>query len=402
MRRGPAAAVVPALLAAGALAQAEPAPGAGPAPPGSASASASASAAPSASTRPNDPPSRTPSPGESNAGTSGLSVKGGIELFAQYGVSVTEQPGTEPQWFHQFDLTRLHASLTGQYGPASARVLFEAVRSAGDGGLIGVGGDSVLARIREAYASWSPVAWFDARIGVVPTLVLPALEAGWGLRAVAPTSFESNGLASPADLGVTLRAFLPKGLGTLGVGIYNGEGYTSRELNRGKNTEGQLAIHPIALVPAAEPFTVLGGVSIGSTGTGSGQSNRYLAGLAWLSPRFGAAFTFTWATGIQDAPNREAVQLEGFVRGEPVERLLLGARATYFLRDVGVAASWITTVVGTVGYRVHMPKALASWIPGSPLEVFLALSKNVLGDAARAALPGEDRWDGRFVARIHF
>lgn len=92
-------------------------------------------------------------------------------------------------------------------------------------------------RLREAFAGWAPGRVMRVQAGVVPTLTIPEIEGTWRLRAVAPTALEQTGLCASADLGATVRATLPGTFGWVGVGAYNGEGYSGRELNRSTSVE---------------------------------------------------------------------------------------------------------------------------------------------------------------------
>lgn len=155
-------------------------------------------------------------PNATAAGSTGIAVRPGVEVFAQYAARFTNtDSGTDA--VHDFDVPRTHASLSASYEHVRARVVLEAVRSASEGSLLGVAGDSLILRLREAWGGWqSPRV--DVRAGVAPTLVLPEIEPTWGLRAVAPTPLESTRLIAPADLGVTVRVALPGGRGALAVG----------------------------------------------------------------------------------------------------------------------------------------------------------------------------------------
>lgn len=334
--------------------------------------------------------------GGTPAATTGLCVGAGLEVFAQYAMRLTNTDAGETEWFHTFDLSRGHAAVTGRYGPVYARFVFEAVRSASEGALIGVAGDSLVTRVREAYGQWTGLRdgttrALEVQAGVVPTLTIPEVEGTWRLRAVAATPLEVTGLGAPADLGVTVRFRLPRHLGWVGVGAYNGDGYAQRELNRGKNLEVAAALHPFATLGAAAPLTVLASYVLGSSGTGLAQADRVSAGLLWQGRRLRAGATFTYAWGVADDGARRSWLLEGFVRAEPVPRLILGARVLRQVRDTRADDDHITTVLGTVGARI-----------AEPFEAFLAVERVIPGARAVAALPGTDRWELRAVSRFVF
>lgn len=320
------------------------------------------------------------------AGNTGLSVRPGVEVFAQYAARLTNTTAGESEWFHRFDVPRVHAALTGEYRDARARVVLEAVRSASEGSLVGVDGDSLVFRVREAYAAWAGRP-MRVQAGVVPTLTLPEIEGTWRLRAVAPTPLEVSGLGSPADLGVTVRVDLPRSFGWVGVGAYNGEGYNGRELNRGKNVEVVASVHPVVWGPM-QPLAVLASYTLGTSGTGSARADRFTGALLWQGERVRAGVTGTVAWGVDDDGDRTSYLLEAFARVEPIDRLLTGLRVSWWQRDDRVDTDRVTTLLGTVGYRVL-----------EPLEVFAAVSRQIPDVRAEDALPGSDHWEFRLVTR---
>jgi hypothetical protein len=323
------------------------------------------------------------------AGSTGITVRPGLEAFAQYGLRLTNTDAGELETFHQFDVPRVHASLQAEYDHVRARLVLEAVRSASEGALLGVAGDSVLLRVREAWGGWSSPR-FDVRAGVVPTLTVPEVESTWGLRAVTPTPLEATRLVAPADLGLTARFMLPGGRGSVALGAYNGEGYAQREFNRGKNVEAMVLFRP-APGTAAEPLVLLASYVLGTSGLGDTRADRFTGAALWRGARVRGGATFTWAMGADDRPERESWLAEAFVAAEPVASLLLGARVLRWQRDVTVDTDRVTSVVATVGWRVARP-----W------EVFLAGTRSIPGGRAALALPGSDHWDLRAVSRVVF
>lgn len=323
------------------------------------------------------------------AGTTGLRVEVGLEAFVAYDLRINPAPsGT--QWFHEFEIPRAHASFTGRYGPVEARVVLEAVRSASEGALLGVAGDSFVMRLREASAGYRLGEYLAIDAGVIPTLTIPELDGTFALRAVAASPQESTGLGSPADLGASARFFFPRRYGYLAAAVYNGEGYPGRELNRGKNLEAALSVHPFA-GSAAGPLAVFASFVNGSSGTGSARAHRLTAALLWQGKRVRAGADFVHAWGVGEDGLRRSLLADGFLRLEPIDRLLFGARGFFWLRDAKDARDRVIEVTGAGGYRI-----------ADPLEAFLAVSRTLPGAPAAAALPGIDRWDVRLLARVVF
>ncbi len=327
-------------------------------------------------------------PNATAAGTTGFAVHPGLEVFAQYALRLTNTDAGV-QTDNVFDVPRVHASVAATYENVRARVVLEAVRSASEGSLLGVAGDSLILRVREAWGGWSSPR-VDVRAGVVPTLTVPEIESAWGLRAVATSSQEATRMMAPADLGLTARMALPRGLGAVAVGVFNGEGYAQREFNRSKNVEGMVLLRP-APGAALEPLVFLASAVFGSSGAGDSQANRATGAALWRGTRIRAGLTFTWAWGVDDRGDRNGWIAEGFVAAEPVQRLLLGARVLRWQHDTGVDADHFTNVVVTAGWRVFRP-----W------EVYLAGTRQIVGSAALQATPASDFWDLRAVSRVVF
>lgn len=323
------------------------------------------------------------------AGAQRLFVSPGIDVIGQYALRVTDTP-SGADWFHRFDLSRAHVSLGLEWSVVRARVVLEAVRSASEGALIGVAGDSLLFRVREGYAAVRPWPWLEAQLGVVPTLTIATLESAWAGRAIAPASLEATGLSSPADLGLTVRARLPRALGTVAIGAYNGEGYALRELNRGKNVELSADVRPFATLGLPE-LGVLASYVLGSSGTGRARADRLTVGAQLDRARYGVGASSTIAWGVADASDRTSVLIEGFARGEPVSRWLLSARLTYWNRDLSRADDQLWTVLFGTGFRIV-----------EPCTAWLAVSKTIAGAGTVASLPGVDAWELRAVMRAVF
>lgn len=318
-------------------------------------------------------------------------VRAGLEVFAQYTARNTIDLDRNSSFFHLFELPRAHAAIEGEYQGAKGRVVLEATRSAAEGALLGVAGDSFVMRVREAYAGYRAFDMLEISAGVVPTLTIPNLDGTWMMRAVAPSVLEQNGLLASADLGARAKLDLPAGYGFLAVGAYNGEGYTSRELNRGKNIEGALEIHPVPR-GALAPLGVFASFSGGSTGTTLARANRLVSGLVWQGARVRGGAIFAHAWGLADLGTAKALALSAFVRVEPVDRLYLGARFDHVVRDtVADPLDAKSTVWGTVGYRIL-----------DPLEGFVAIARSVPTRRAEDEAPGQNFWDLRVVGRAIF
>ncbi len=320
-----------------------------------------------------------------------VDIEPGLDVIAAYALKVTPGEGPAPtRWFHSFEMARAMPSLRVAVGPAAAALTLEGVYSASEGALIGVAGDSFVLRVREARVGYRHGTWLSVDAGIVPTFTVPLLDQAFGLRALGPVSGELTGFTAPADLGIVGKVHLPAGYGFVGVGAYNGEGYTNRELNRGKNIEVAAHVRPIPRGSFA-PFGVYGSYSNGSSGTGASRADRVTAALLWEGDRVRGGVAFIYALGVRDDGTREAFSVDWSLRAEPVSRFILGARGFVYARDVRAGDDRILSITGLVGYRI-----------AAPLEAFLALTRQLPEAATRSALPGSDFWEGRVAARFLF
>jgi hypothetical protein len=317
-----------------------------------------------------------------------MHLRPGLEAFGQYALRWTHD-GQDTHWFHQFDVPRVHASLEGDFDNARARVVLEGVRSTGEGSLIGIAGDSVVLRLREAFAAYRFDFGLEASAGIVPTLTVPELDGTWMLRVVSASTLEVSGLGSPADLGATVRYTLPKKLGWVGLGAYNGEGYARRELNRGKTVEGAAEVHPLATL-GVRPLALFASYTYGSTGVDSARADRLTGGVLWQGKKLRAGALATYGWGVGPDGQRNAVVLDSFVRVDPIGPLVAGARVSSWLRDATTADS-VTTFTVSVGVKI-----------AAPLEVHLIGARSMPSSTARGSLPGSEFVETRLATRIVF
>ncbi|MBS2032379.1 MAG: hypothetical protein JST54_31075 [Deltaproteobacteria bacterium] len=320
----------------------------------------------------------------------GVSLKPGLELFGQYDYIDTFNSDGSRNWFSQFDVPRAWGSLDAEKGTVRGRMLIEATRSASDGALLGVAGDSFVMRVREAWAGWRPIPELDAQVGVVPTFAIAELDQAWMTRAVAPSLLETTSLAHAADLGASARFTAPRGYGWAGAAILNGEGYEERELNRGKNLELAAELRP-APDTVAGPLAIFADFENGSQGTARVPVTRLTLALLWQGIRIRAGGTSTLAWGVDGDGAAQSRLYELFVRGEPIPRLIFAARLSRYQRDATVADDRLDSGLASVGFRA-----------ADPLELFLVAQRTSPGAAAASALTGNDTFDVRFVAHVVF
>jgi len=319
-----------------------------------------------------------------------IRVEPGMDIVAAYAFRAS-QPASGPlQWFHAFEVPRALGILRVSAGSAVAALGVEGVYSSSEGALVGVAGDSFLVRVREARVGYRLSDWLAVDAGIVPTFVVPTVDAAFGLRALGAVRVEQQGILSPADLGLTGRVIFPRGYGFAGAAIYNGEGYNGRELNRGKNVEIAALVRPAPGGPIA-PLGLFAAYQNGSSGTGLSRADRVTAALLWEGERVRGGAAFTYALGVQDNGPREAAVVDVSLRVEPVARLILAARFDAYLRDMGAPDDRVFSVTGALGFRF-----------APPLEAFLALTRSLPSASAEASTPGSSFWEGRSAFRFAF
>lgn len=321
-------------------------------------------------------------------------IRAGLEVIADYTYRNVTPPGGATTWTHAFDVPRAHGAIDGTWGIAHARLLVEATRSVAQGALVGVAGDSLVLRVREAFVSARPWEPLTLAMGAMPTAMASELDGTWMMPAVARSGLELSGLGAAADVGAKVRTELPGRLGWVSVSAMNGEGYASRDLNRGKNVEIAASVHPLATAGprVLAPVALAGAYVAGSSSTASARADRLTAALLYQGRWLRAGMTFTYAWGLADIGTTHANLLGAFVRVEPVPRLLFGARLDHFVRDAKASpADRLTTAWLAGGVRL-----------ADPLEAFVAATRAVPTDRYDVERPGANEWTLRLIGRVSY
>ncbi len=307
----------------------------------------------------------------------------GVHLFGQYILDIQEsEVGTD--WFHRFDMDRVWLSLGATYRGARARIRLEGARVAE-----GDGRDPFVVVFREVWAGYRAFDALEVRLGMLPKQIAPGLTNQWGLRALSRIGPHFFGLLVPADMGATLTYDLPRGIGRVGAGFYNGEGYLGTELNRGKNAEFFAELHLPESIEQLRPLTLTLAMELGAQGTSSVNADRFVGSIAWVDRWVGAGISVTYARGFQGDRDREGLVIDTWIRSRPFWRLDLSARLAHFLSDFDTTGASQTRAMLAVG---------AEWIPG--LSSSLAFDIQRASDAA--ANPAFERFRLRIVVEGRF
>lgn len=221
---------------------------------------------------------------------------------------------------------------------AAAELRVEAIRSTGEGGTLGIDGDSAVLRVKHAQAMGTldagPVR-IDGALGFVPDPWIDTLQDGYTLLPLARTASERSLGWATADLAASVRAVL--GPVRLSITAGNGEGLRYPERNTGKTTT---AVLEVVGVNRDGLRVVLAGVARdGSIGAASVRDKRGGGGATVVSARVRGGFEAVRAWGLGDRGEVVGTALAAWAEGAVVKSVALAARGdTLGLRGGGRAS----------------------------------------------------------------
>ncbi len=258
---------------------------------------------------------------------------------------------------------------------AAAELRLEAVRSAGEGGTLGIDGDSMVARIKVAQVGGTvdagPVR-LDGALGFVRDPWLATLETDYSLLPLSRTASERLLDWPSSDLSAEVRASL--GPARLSLAVGNGEGLRYPERNSGKTTTVVLEIVPLHTHDLR--IAIAGVGRDGSIGAASVRDRRAGGGATVVTPivRGGVEAVRVW--GLMDRGEVTGTALAGWADVTPIPRLSLAARGA----TLGISGGRSSTVGGAI--------AVTPWpsVRGE-LRVWLAVDRQTSSGAA-SPLPG--------------
>ncbi len=142
--------------------------------------------------------------------------------------------------------------------------------------------DGASVRIKEAYVDMGlPLKDFTLTAGVQKHYFSEIYS--WDYTHPDKELADAQGVCASADYGVTINGFLPKGLGELQLGVYNGEGY---KVTGAKNSVAPELLANLRLTPVtgfqvgASVFNKVKDISAYANSTGKLSADRHL----WLNP----------------------------------------------------------------------------------------------------------------------
>lgn len=163
--------------------------------------------------------------------------------------------------FNAFDITRGYINVFGDLAKNIKFRITPDVKRATDSSLSG----SVAFRIKYAYVEFdnlTPNSWL--RFGAHQTPWLDFEESINRYRAQGKMFSEREAIIpASADFGVGYLTRFPNNRGELQVGVYNGEGYDSSEMNKYKSLQGRLTFRPFPNDDRAKGLLISGFYDLG-------------------------------------------------------------------------------------------------------------------------------------------
>lgn len=282
---------------------------------------------------------------------------------------------------------------------AAAELRLEAIRSALEGGSLGIDGDSTVFRVRTAQVlgkhDLSDQLRLEGAIGFVPDVWLRSVEDNYTVKPLSRTGSERLLGWQPTDLAAVVRFSAGPVRATVSVG--NGEGPQFPERNTGKTTTAMLEVAPV--ISQDLRVTLAGVARDGSIGVASIRDRRFGGGASVITPRVRGGVEAVFAQGIGDQAAAEGVMVGGWVDAKLVERVYVAARGSSLGFSDG--GGRLSTFGGGIAYEPWLEtsptpqRGPASSDPGRQrgrFRIWLAVDR-VQSSGAAMPLPGADAGD---------
>lgn len=269
---------------------------------------------------------------------------------------------------------------------AAAELRVEAIRSAGEGGALGVDGDSTVIRVKRAQLLGShalgPLT-VDGAIGFVADPWIAVLEDGYTVKPLSRTGSERLLGWSTSDLAVMGR--VAYGPVRLGVSVGNGEGLEFPERNTGKTTTAVAEVVPVHTPDTRVVVAAMG--RDGSIGPALVRDRRAGGAATVMTPyaRGGGEVVRAW--GMGDVGAAQGWLVSGWAEAPLVARTFAAACGSTLGFDGG--GGRISTFGGALGVMAG----------GPGLRVWLAVDR-VTTSGAAMPIAGGDPGDATTVLVI--
>ncbi len=314
--------------------------------------------------------------------TARLSVE--LELYSQ--ARMTSRDGKD---LSELRLDRGELGGRIQLGKqAAAELRFEAIRSAVEGGSLGIDGDSTVFRLKTAQLVGmrdlgKRTLRLEGALGFVPDPWIRTLEDDYTVKPLSRTGSERLLLWPTSDLSALVRVTAGPVRATVAVG--NGEGQQFPERNTGKTTTGVVEVSPIATEQVR--LTLAGVVRDGSIGVASIRDRRYGGGASIVTPYVRGGFETVFAQGIGDVALAEGLLTSAWADARVIDRVFVAARGSSLgFKDGG---GRLSTFGGAVAYE---PWRESEARARGRLRIWLAVDR-VTSSGGAMPLPGADAGD---------
>ena len=308
-----------------------------------------------------------------------------LELFTD--ADWIHQPGTD---FTQFRLDRGEVGAAVGFGKRfGAELRLESIRSADEGGELGIAGDSIVVRVKRAQLYGDLDAGdvhFHLAGGITPDPWITALESDYSLLPLSLTASERLLGWPVSDLAAV--ATVAYGPVRLDLSFGNGEGLDYPERNNGKTTTAVLEVVPFDLGGSRLRVMALG--KDGSVGPALVRDRRIGAAATFTSPYASAGAELVRAYGIGDDGDVTGYVYAGWLEGRPIDHFAVAARASGIIYDAGGS---YTSIGGAI--------AVEPWRDGGRgnLRIWLAIDRTHASGAAEP-LPGAEPGDATTLLLI--
>ncbi len=264
---------------------------------------------------------------------------------------------------------------------AAAQLRLEAIRSASDGGALGIDGDSTVVRVKYANVAGSatlgPVI-VDGALGFVGDPWIRTIEDGYTLKPLSRTGSERLLGWATSDLAALVRGTVGPVRASVSVG--NGEGQRYPERNDGKTTTAVAEV--VAVDTDDVRASVAGMFRDGSIGVARVRDRRAGGGATLITPWACGGVEVVKAWGIGDRGDAEGLAIGAWADGRIVEKLHVAARVA----TLGYAAGGRASTFGGAIAVEPWTKDLAR------LRIWLAVDR-ITSSGAAMPLPGADAGD---------